>query len=264
MLLTNKTAVIYGAAGHIGSAVAHAFARDGAKVFLAGRTLAKVQKVADEIVAAGGQAEAVELDALDKAAIEKHLDAVIGKAGTIDISFNAISIRGDLQGTPLVDMTLENFTTPATIGMGTHFLTGTAAARHMVKQGSGVILTLSSSGAGLAGRDQMFHSPGGFGVACTAIESLSRTLAGQLGPRGIRVVCLRSDAIPESWPAEFETKFPEQFHKTKSYMEQSTVLGRLPLLAEVANAAVFAASDRASAMTGAIVNLTCGSIMDKD
>ena len=264
MMLANKSAVVYGAAGHIGSAVARAFARDGARVFLAGRTLDKVQKVAAEISAEGGAAEAAEVDALDKAAIERHLDQIVGQAGGIDVSFNAISIRGDLQGTPLVDMTLGNFTTPVLMGVTTHFLTGTAAARHMVKRGSGVILTLSSSGAGLSGRDQMFHSTGGFGVACSSIESLSRTLAGQLGPRGIRVVCLRSDAIPEAWPAEFEQQLPEQYRKTKTYMEQSTVLGRLPTLSEVAGAAVFAASDRSSAMTGAIVNLTCGSIMDKD
>lgn len=260
MLLTNKTAVVYGAAGHIGSAVSRAFARDGAKVFLAGRTLAKLRKLAEEITAAGGVAEAAEVDALDKAAIERHLDAVIGKAGGVDISFNAIGIRGDLQGTSLVDMTLDNFTTPVLTGITTHFLTGTAAARHMVKRGSGVILTLSSTGAGLSGRDQMFHRTAGFGVACTAIESLSRTLAGELGPHGIRVVCLRSDAIPQSWPQERE---PE-FRAVKAYMEKGTVLGRLPALTEIADAAVFAASDRASAMTGAIVNLTCGSVMDKD
>ena len=262
MLLTQKIAVVYGAAGHIGGAVARAFARDGAKLFLAGRTLAKVQNLVDEINAAGGAAEAAEVDALDKAAIERHLDAVIARNGGIDISFNAISIRGDLQGTPLVEMSLDDFTTPVLTGISTHFLTATAAARHMSKRGAGVILTLSSSGACLSGRDQMFHSTGGFGVACSAIESLSRTLAGQLGPKGIRVVCLRSDAIPEAWSTEFEQQFPEQFHATRTYMEESTVLGRLPKLAEVANAAVFAASDRASAMTGAIVNLTCGSIMD--
>src|SRR5947207_5483842 len=101
MLLTNKTAVIYGAAGHIGSAVARAFARDGARLFLAGRTLAKVQRIADEIGAAGGSAEAAEVDATDKASIERHLDALVAEAGSIDVSFNAISIRGDLQGTPL-------------------------------------------------------------------------------------------------------------------------------------------------------------------
>ncbi|GLS28561.1 NADP-dependent 3-hydroxy acid dehydrogenase YdfG [Mesorhizobium albiziae] len=267
MLLQDKTAVVYGAAGHIGGAVARAFAADGARVFLAGRTLEKVRRLTTEINAAGGRAEAAEVDALNKQAVEDHLGAVVEMAGAVDISFNAIGIRGDLQGTPLVEMTLEDFTLPVEIGIKTHFLTATAAARHMAKKGSGVILTLSSTAAGLSGRDRVFHRAGGFATACTAIEALSRTLAGELGPQGIRVVCLRSDAIPETWPPEFpdhpvETKIYEQAAETKIYMEKGTALGRLPKLREIADAAVLMASDRASAMTGTIANLTCGSIMD--
>jgi len=254
MLLENRNAVVYGAAGSIGSAVATTFAREGARVFLAGRTRAKMEAVADAIAAAGGAAEAAEVDALDKASVEDHLAAVVAKAGAVDITFNAVWIRGELQGTPLVEMTLDNFTTPVTTGIATHFLTATAAARHMAKRGRGVILTLSSSASALSGRDQVFHSTGGFGVACSAIESLSRTLAGQLGGKGIRVVCLRPDAIPETWPGE-----PGEI---KRFMEAGTVLGRMPRLSEVGEAAVFAASDRASAMTGAIMNLSCGSILD--
>lgn len=163
MLLTDKTAIVYGAAGKLGSAIARAFGREGARVFLTGRTLASVQRVTDEIIAAGGVAEAAEVDALDKTAIERHLDAVIARAGALDVVVNAIGIRGDLQGTSLVDMTLENFTTPVLTGITTHFLTATAAAHHMARRGSGVILTLSASSAGLSGRDQMFHSTGGFG-----------------------------------------------------------------------------------------------------
>ena len=266
MLLTGKTAIVHGAAGKIGSAVARAFAQEGARVFLAGRTLAGVRQLADDIVATGGVAEAAEVDALDRTAIERHLDAVVNSAGVPDIMFNAIGIRGDLQGTALVDMPLEDFTMPVLTGITTHFLTATAAARRMATRGSGVILTLSASTAGLSGRDHMFHSIGGFGVACSAIESLSRTLAGQLGPKGIRVVCLRSDGIPETWtwPAGSEHAKRAEYNRFKRYMEQGTVLGRLPTLREVADAAAFAASDRASAMTGTIVNLTCGSIMDHD
>ena len=133
-------------------------------------------------------------------------------------------------------------------------MTATAAARHMVRQRSGVILTLSSSAAGLSGRDLRYHRTGGFATACAAIEALSRSLAGELDPQGVRVVCLRPDAIPETWPAEAA--------EARTYMENGTVLGRLPTLDEVANAAVFMASDRASAMTGTIANLTCGSLMD--
>jgi 3-oxoacyl-[acyl-carrier protein] reductase len=263
-LLMNKTAVVYGAGGQIGGTVARTFAREGARVFLAGRTLAKLQKVADDIRRAGGRADAAELDALDGTAIERHLEAVVAGAGSLDISFNAISIHGDLQGKPLLDFSLEHFTLPVLTGITTHFLTATAAARRMIPRGAGVILTLSASSAGLSGRDRVFHHTGGFAVACSAIECLSRTLAGELGPKGIRVVCLRSDGIPETWPPEFRTSQPEQYAKFKTYMDQGTARGRLPLLREVADGAAFAASDRASAMTGTILNLTCGSIMDSD
>jgi len=254
MLLKGKNAVIYGAGGHIGSAVARAFARDGANVFLTGRTLATLEAVAQDISAADGTAEIAQVDALDSQAIEQHLDSIVKKAGRIDISFNATWIRGDLQGTPLLQMSREDFTLPILTGVTTHFLTATAAARHMVQQGSGVILTLSSSSAALSGRDRRFHLTGGFSTACAAIEAFSRSLAGELGPQGIRVVCLRPDAIPQTWPGDDV--------EVRTYMENGTALGRLPTLDEVANAAALVASDRASAMTGAVANLTCGSIMD--
>jgi NAD(P)-dependent dehydrogenase (short-subunit alcohol dehydrogenase family) len=262
MLLENKVAIIHGASGKIGSAVARAFAADGARLFLAGRTLAKVQALADEINATGGKAEAAEVDALDEAAVRAHADAVADRAGRIDVTFNAVSIRGDLQGTRVIDMPPEDVLTPVTVGLRTHLLTATAAARHMVGAGSGVILTLSSTGAHLSGRDQQKHSTGGFGVACAAIEALSRTLAGELGSKGIRVVCLRSDAITETWSTD--PAHAEAINDFKTYMTKGTVLGRMPTLAELANAAVFAASDRASAISGAIMNLSCGSVMDMD
>jgi NAD(P)-dependent dehydrogenase (short-subunit alcohol dehydrogenase family) len=253
MLLEQKRAVIYGAGGRVGGAVARSFAREGARVFLAGRTTSTLEAVVGEITAAGGAAEAAEVDALDQDAVQRHLDVVVARAGGIDISFNAIWIRGDLQGTPLIEMTPEDFTTPVLTGVRTHFLTATAAARHMVWQGSGAILTLSSSAAGLSGRDRRYHLTGGFATACSAIEALTRSLAGELGPRGIRVVCLRPDALPETWP---DAQAP-----SRAYMEDGMVLGRLPTLEEVANAAAFVASDRASVITGTVLNLTCGSIM---
>ena len=256
MILGGKTAVVYGGGGHIGGTVARAFAAEGARVFLTGRTLAKLKPVAGEITAAGGAAEIAAVDALDGKAVDGHLDDVIARAGRVDISFNAVWIRGDLQGTALRDMTVENFTTPIMTAATTHFLTTTAAARHMVKAGGGVILTLSTTASALSGRDRMFHKTGGFGVACAAIEEITRSLAGELGPFGVRVVCLRSDAIPETWPIGDEGWPP-----AKAYMDAGTVLGRLPTLRQLADAAVFAASDRAAALTGAILNLSCGSVM---
>lgn len=260
MLLKDKYAVVYGAGGSIGSAVARAFARDGATVFLAGRTLAKLEPVVQAIASEGGAAEAAQVDAFDPQAVEQHLAAVVAQTGRIDITFNAVWIRGDLQGTPLMEMPWEDMTTPVLAGVKTHFITAIAAARHMVNQRSGVILTLSSSASVLSGRDRRFHLAGGFATACAAVEALTRSLAGELGPQGIRVVCLRPDAIPETWAVEPGGDINAS--GVKPYMEAGTVLDRLPTLQEVANTAVFVASDRASAMTGTTVNLSCGSFMD--
>jgi 3-oxoacyl-[acyl-carrier protein] reductase len=127
MLLKHKNAVIYGAGGAIGGAVARAFAREGARVFLAGRTLSKLDKLAKEIRAAGGVAETAQLDALDEKAVDEHADAVAAEAGSIDISFNLIS-HGDVHGTPLVEMSLEDFVHPVVTAVRTTFLTARAQA----------------------------------------------------------------------------------------------------------------------------------------
>lgn len=267
-MLEGKNAVIYGGGGAIGGAVARVFAREGARVFLAGRTQAKLDEVAGEIRASGGVAETTVVDALDEKAVDEHADAVAAEAGGIDVSFNAISIRA-VQGTPLAEMSREDFVSPILTGAATHFLTAKAAARHMAESGSGVILTLSTSAARLSCRDRRFHRTGGFGVACAAIEALTKQLAGELGPRGVRVVCLRPDALPETWPEGFRDHVARGSDGTGktgaeilAYMEGGTLLGRMPTLDEVANAAAFVASDRAGAMTGTVANLTCGSIVD--
>lgn len=253
MLLKGKSAIIYGAAGHIGSAIARAFAREGATLFLAGRTLDDIQTLGREL-----RSEAAALDVLDEAAVGHHAQGVLEEVGRIDISVNAVSIRGDLQDVSLLDLSVEDFTAPVDAAARAHFITARCAARHMVPNRAGVILTMSSTAAALSGRDRGYHKIAGFGVACSAVEALSRTFAGELGRHNVRVVCLRANALPESWPRDVEDDSPN----LKTHMEQGTALGRLPKLQEVGDAAAFAASDRASAITGAILNLTCGSIME--
>ena len=189
MLLAQKTAVIYGAAGAIGGAVSRAFAREGARVFLAGHTRAPLSALAQEISQAGGVAEAAEVDA---PSIEEHLGAVVEKTGGIDIAFNAISISYT-QGTPLVNVALETFSLGLAEAMQTQFLTSTAAARHMQKRGAGVLLTITATPA-----RELIPNSGNFGVACAAIERLCQQLACELGPQGIRVICLRSAGSPDA------------------------------------------------------------------
>jgi 3-oxoacyl-[acyl-carrier protein] reductase len=261
MLLEAKNAVIYGAGGAIGGAVARRFAREGANVFLTGRTMTSLEEVAAKIEASGGLARTAQVDALDEQAVEEHVAAVAEEAGHIDISFNAISID-DVQGIPLIEMSLEEFALPISAWTRTQFLTSRAAGRRMAEQQSGVILTLSGPG----GRTATPLS-GGFGVACAAIEGLSRTLAAELAPYGVRVICLEPGGIPET--PNVQKSFAEHAEGSgmtvealQASIESRTLLGRLPTLAEVANVAAFMASDQASGMTATIANLTAGTIVD--
>jgi 3-oxoacyl-[acyl-carrier protein] reductase len=251
MLLEDKNAVIYGGGGSIGGAVGRAFAREGARVFLAGRTLTRLEEVAEEIRSTGGIAETAQVDALDEKAVDEHADAVAASAGGIDISFNLIS-HGDVHGTPMADMDLEDYARPVVTAVRTTFLTWRAAARHMIRQGSGVILAFGGSGP--PPRDYYI---GGTQVAFEAIESMRRQLASELGSHGIRVVTLRTGGVPES--------IPEGFNGHEAIVEgieKETMLGRAATLEDVGNAAAFAASDRARTMTAATVNISCGALVD--
>ena len=248
MLLENKNAIVYGAAGAIGGAVARAFARDGARVFLAGRTLATLDQVAADIRADGGTAEAAQVDAMDKAAVDAHADRVVAAASSIDVSFNAVAVPA-VQGVALTEMSVEDFLAPITGLCRTNFLTATAAARHMAAQGAGVIVTLSASSA-----KETRHEMGGFSLANAAVEALTRTLAGEFGRRGVRVVGLRSNFTPETYPAVTDEQLAP--------LLKDTLLARLPRLSDLAGTAVYLASDGAGAVSGAMVNLTCGAIID--
>ncbi len=258
MLLEGKNAVIYGGGGSIGGAVARTFAGEGAKVFLVGRTRGPLETVASDIEKMGGRAEVAELDALDEQAIERYVGGVVERAGSIDVSFNAISLR-DVQLIPLVEMSREDFMRPISTGMTTHFLTARAAARHMAARASGVILTFSASAA-------RAYFPGvhvgGFGIACTAIEALTKQLAAELGPDGIRVNCLRSEGIPESWESASIEEWSASTEEIEAFLRERSSLGRVTTLADVGNAAAFLASDRAGATTGTVFNLTSGTVID--
>jgi NAD(P)-dependent dehydrogenase (short-subunit alcohol dehydrogenase family) len=258
--LENKVAVVYGAGG-IGSTIAKAFAHEGANVFLAGRTPAKLEAVAKEIRANGGSINIATLNALDEQAVDDHLNELISKAGKIDISFNAIgSPQKGVHNIPLLELTVENFLLPVTSYMQSHFLTVRAAASRMVKQGQGVILMHTPYASRV--------SPpfaGGLVPAWAAMEALGRSLSVECGKYGVRSVCLLTTAMPETPLIEELLKVRASalgvtVTQFRSGMEAMTHTQRLTTLEELANAAVFAASDESSAITGTILNLTAGII----
>ena len=250
MLLSNKNAIIYGG-GPISGAVARAFTQEGATVFLAGRNRTKLEAIAAEIRKADGRIEIDELDALDEAAVDAHADKVAAQAGSIDISFNLISY-GDVQGTPMAEMSLTDFEKPIINAVRSMFLTTRAAARHMIPQKSGVMLIFGGEGDPV--RDYYI---GGFQVALHAMEAMRRQLATELGQHGIRLVTLRTGGIPESIPADS----PDRQLITEM-LEKPTLLGRTAGLADVGQVAAFVASDQARTMTAATVNISAGALLD--
>lgn len=266
MLLNDKNAVIYGGGGAIGGAVARVFAREGARVFLAGRTAAKLDAVADAVAAAGGKAETAVVDVFDQRAVDAHAAAVAEAAGGIDIALNAVSVPHD-QGTTLADLSLEEFLRPIDGFLRSLFITSKAVARHMGDGRPGVILTLSEPGAKLGVGGILGHAASAAGK-----EAFSRVLAAELAPRGIRVVGIRPHAVADGPAAGSHTR--ELFQgiaaglgqTVEEFLEaglaQGTLMKRLPTLAEIAETAAFVASDRAGVMTGTVVNLSGGALVD--
>lgn len=240
MLLADRTAIVHGGSGAVGAAVARGFAREGAVVHLTGRTVPPLEAVARRIRDDGGAAHTAQLDATDRDAVERHAVAVAAQSPGIDICFNATS-NDDVQGTPLLDMDVADLLRPVTKAVTTTFFTAAAAARHMVRRGSGVVLVMG-------GGRETIPGLGGSHVAWAALAGVCRQLASELGPQGVRVAWLLSPGSPA--PGE------------EQGAAEGALLAERPRYDDVANAAVFAASDWARTMTATEVNLTGGLVAD--
>jgi 3-oxoacyl-[acyl-carrier protein] reductase len=253
MKLKNKNAIIYGAGGSLGSTIALALAGEGARIFLTGRSLTTLEKVKNKIIKEGGSAEAAQVDALNEQAIATHINDVRSRYNTVDISFNLIGFEVK-QNIPLIDLSLKDFADPLCTAMTTHFLTATAAAKIMIQQGSGVILSLSSTPGGIG-----YPLVGSWGLICNAIEAFSRNLALETGVYGVRVVSIRSAGSPDSQVfTEAVEHLGEQAKQFIKKLEDDTMLKRLPLMKDIANAAVFLSSDMADKITGITLDVTAG------
>jgi NAD(P)-dependent dehydrogenase (short-subunit alcohol dehydrogenase family) len=257
-ILDGKNAIIYGGGGHLGGAVARTFAREGARVFLAGRTREPLEAVARDITSAGGSAAVAVVDALDEAAVEAHAGAVAADGG-IHVSFN-LTARGDAQGTPLVQMAADDLLRAVDNGLRSTFLTARAAARHMAQQGSGVILHLNSaSGAGA------MPGMGSTGPADAAIEAFMRYLAAEVGRQGIRVCGIWTAGVAGTLTVEKlrEVAGPNapDPQAAQEMIAAMAALGRVPTTADVAETAAFLASDRAAGITGSMTNVTAGLVL---
>jgi len=262
--LEGKHAVIFGAGGSIGSAVAREFAAEGAEVFLAGRTKSNGEEVRKQISASGGMAHGAAIDVLDDGAVNEYLDGVVKQIGKIDIILDASGpLAKEYGNTKLaVDLPVEEFLVPLETMVRSRFITARAAARQMIKQHSGVIIVVTGSPA-------RPHVPGStaIGAAFAAMENLTQNLAFEVSPLGVRVVCLRTTANVDSRSIQDTTALiAGRLNLTKDQaMEQIGQYNFLKVAATVqdtANAAVLIASDRARMMTGTVINATAGAALD--
>jgi NAD(P)-dependent dehydrogenase (short-subunit alcohol dehydrogenase family) len=270
-ILAGKIAVVFGAGGSLGRAVAQEFAAEGAEVYLSGRTTAKIESVAKQITAAGGKAHVATVDAYDGAAVDAYVDNVAKEAGHIDAVFNGVgpNVGEFATGKEAVDLKLEEFMGPVNTILKTQFNSARSVGRHMKKQGSGAIIFVTGSNA-------RGHSAGvvALGAAFGAIEAAMENMAFELGPTGVRVVCLRTTAnidstqiqtvIEQATHAGGHSALPGAMSKEqliKAIGDQN--MKKVPATtADTAKLAALLASDRVRMVTGTTVNSTAGSGLD--
>ena len=262
-ILQGKHALVFGAGGSVGAATAKEFAAEGAEVFLAGRTK-NVQSVADQIMAVGGKAHAAVVDALDEAAVTAYVDGIANETGRIDIVFNAVGTRPSNYGNGknVLDLPADEFIVGVNTMLKSQYITARAAARHMVKQKAGAIVLLTGAPAGA-------HIDGvtAIGSACGAVEALTRNLALDLSPHGVRAVCVRSSAMTDSRTIEeavemivARTNAPRE--QIVARLASLTMLKTTASVYDTARAVAFVASDKARMMTSNVINSTGGAVED--
>lgn len=262
--LEGATAVVIGAAGSVGSAVAAALARDGAVVYCAGRRQAPLQELVARIAGSGGRAHAVECDAYDELAVSAIFERIVAEAGGLDVVVNLVSpaLAVSDEVTPSLAMGLDSFRASLTSRALTQFITARAAARHMIPAGRGTIVLVSATPArGVA--PMIVGDSAGFG----AVESMSRCLAREWAPHGVRVVCVRSGGMPETpriqqvWRTMADhVGAPAEAIEAAS--RSMTLTGQMASVEDTANVIAFLASQQARTLVGAIVNSSHGEVID--
>jgi NAD(P)-dependent dehydrogenase (short-subunit alcohol dehydrogenase family) len=262
--LHGKRALIFGAGGSVGSAVAREFAAEGAEVFLSGRNAGTVEAVVKQIEANGGSGCAAVLDATDASAVDAYVDGIATRAGGVDIVFNAIGplARESGTGKTVTELSIDEFMVPLETIVKSQFITARAAAKHMLRQHSGVIVLLTGAPA----RSHVRGTPS-IGAAFGAVESLTRNLALDLSPAGVRVVCVRSAAMIDSRTIQHAIQARSAAmnlsqDEAAAELANFTMLKVSPTVADTAKGAAFLASDDARMLTGTILNSSAGAVAD--
>ncbi|CAD7563288.1 3-oxoacyl-[acyl-carrier protein] reductase [Citrobacter europaeus] len=261
MLLAGKVAVIFGGSGAIGSAVAQAMAREGAHVYLGARSQEKLDWTASRLRTAGGTVDTFITDVLDEHDASKQITQLAQQTGGIDVVVNATGFMHE-QGKRIEALSLPEYMGGITPFLSAQFNIAKSVTPHMGGDRAGVILTVVAPAAPMAMPGHLGHI-----VGCAGTEAFIKALASELGPANVRVVGVRSHAIVDavaagSYTGEIFSAKAQSMGITVDQLlagaAQSTMLGRLPTLAQIAEVMTFLASDHAAAITATVVNITGG------
>jgi 3-oxoacyl-[acyl-carrier protein] reductase len=265
MSMNGRTAVIFGGSGAVGGAVGEALAQQGAHVHLCARSPERLEEAASRVRWIGGRVETVELDVLDAQSVTGRMADVARARGGMDIVVNATGFMHD-QGKELADLTEAEFMGGVVPFLAAQFNIAKAVAPHMGGKRGGTFITIVAPAGRMAAPGHLGHITG-----CAGLEAFTKALASELGPRNIRVLCLRSHAIADAIEAGSHTEglfAPKARAMGLSVQDwlggaaRGTMLGRLPTLSQVAQTIAFLASDGAAAMTSTVVNMTAGVTTD--
>lgn len=261
MSLADSTALVLAATGAVGSEAARTLAREGAYVWLSGRDAGRLGALADEIRAQGGRAEAHVVDATDADAVQSYVDRIVKEAGEIGAAFNAVGLPPAELGYPARadDLDLDTFMRPVHIILGSTFLTTRTVGAQMARQGSGSIVTLSASLSGMAAPFMTALS-----ATCGAVEAMTRAFAGEYGQAGVRVNCVRATAMPETRTIQETAAGSARLAgvPVETMTFPSTLIGRPITTADTARVVAFLASNASGGMTGQVVNVCGGQLLD--
>jgi NAD(P)-dependent dehydrogenase (short-subunit alcohol dehydrogenase family) len=238
--LAGRVCLVTGAAQGIGEACARRFAAEGARVVVADVDDERGMQVADEL-----DAMYVHCDVGDHEQVEGMVEAILEVHGRIDVLVNNAGI---VRGAPLLEMSEEDFDAVVRVNLKGAFLAGQAVAREMVKAGSGAIVNLSSVNSVLT-----IPTIAGYNVSKGGVNQLTRVMALDLAPKGVRVNAVAPGTIVTDMARAVLSD-----EATRQRVMSRTPMGRFGEPAEVANAVAFLASDAASYITGEIVFIDGG------
>ncbi len=248
MRLADKVAVVTGSGQGIGKAMVVRLAGEGASVVVTGMTPEKIQGVVDEIRGKGGTAIGVKADVTDRSEVRHLMETAVGEYGHIDILVNNAVARR--RRASFFDMTDEDWDVVLATGVKGVFNGIQAVARHMMDRRYGKIINISSS-AGMGSSIPPNECNANYAAAKAAVNQLTKTFARELGPYGINVNSLAPGSIETA--DSFTKRSKEDAEKHAAYREKLAVLGRRGTTDDIANAAVFLASDESSFITGQVI-----------